>query len=133
MKFREEFAFLSNFHRAPVTIQGITYPSSEHAYVAAKTKDLELRKEIAAITTPGKAKRYGREMPVRPDWMSIRVKAMEYIVTQKFRQNRDLMRKLVMTRDQELVEENTWGDTFWGKCDRKGENHLGKILMQIRN
>lgn len=133
MKFREEFAFLSNFHAAPVTIQGITYPTSEHAYVATKTKDLKLRKVIATLTTPGIAKRYGRTMDVRNDWMQIRVQAMEYIVDQKFRQNHDLKRKLVMTHDLELVEDNTWGDTFWGVCDGKGENHLGKILMQVRD
>ena len=32
-----------------------------------------------------------------------------------------------------LIEGNEWGDTFWGTCDGIGENHLGKILMRIRN
>ena len=36
--------------------------------------------------------------------------------------------------DAELIEGNTWHDTFWG-VDLKtgeGENHLGKILMALR-
>ena len=33
----------------------------------------------------------------------------------------------------EIVEENTWGDTFWGVCKGVGENHLGKLLMEIRD
>jgi predicted NAD-dependent protein-ADP-ribosyltransferase YbiA (DUF1768 family) len=32
-----------------------------------------------------------------------------------------------------LIEENTWGDTFWGICKGQGENHLGRLLMQIRD
>lgn len=33
-----------------------------------------------------------------------------------------------------LVEGNSFGDTFWGVDARtgKGENHLGKILMKVR-
>lgn len=29
-------------------------------------------------------------------------------------------------------EGNTWGDKFWGVCDGEGENHLGKLLMEVR-
>jgi predicted NAD-dependent protein-ADP-ribosyltransferase YbiA (DUF1768 family) len=28
---------------------------------------------------------------------------------------------------------NYWNDKFWGICKGVGENHLGKILMQIRD
>ena len=31
-----------------------------------------------------------------------------------------------------LVEKNDWGDTFWGVCSGKGENYLGRLLMQVR-
>ncbi len=33
----------------------------------------------------------------------------------------------------EIVERNTWNDTFWGVCKGKGENHLGILLMEIRD
>jgi hypothetical protein len=34
-----------------------------------------------------------------------------------------------------LVEGNRWGDQFWGVDLRTGlgENHLGKILMKVRD
>ena len=35
--------------------------------------------------------------------------------------------------DVDLIEGNTWGDTFWGQVDGKGENKLGKLLMKIRD
>ena len=39
---------------------------------------------------------------------------------------------------RELIEGNTWGDTFFGMIKDSqgkwtGENNLGKILMQIRD
>jgi len=43
-----------------------------------------------------------------------------------------LKEELLATEDWELIEGNTWNDSFWGVCQRKGENHLGKILMKIR-
>lgn len=39
---------------------------------------------------------------------------------------------LINTGDAELIEGNSWGDTFWGECNGIGENNLGKILMKIR-
>ena len=39
----------------------------------------------------------------------------------------------MQTEDAELVEDNWWGDKFWGVCNGEGENHLGKLLMKIRD
>lgn len=132
MHFREEYSFLSNFYPAPIVIQGIRYPTSEHAYQAAKTKNIDLRRGIAGLDTPGKAKSQGRMMKIRDDWTSIRLAAMLYIVRQKFIQHPELQDRLLATGNTELVEDNAWNDRFWGKCDGQGENHLGQILMKIR-
>ncbi len=45
---------------------------------------------------------------------------------------KELAQKLINTGDAELIEKNYWHDYFWGECNGKGENWLGKILMQIR-
>jgi len=57
---------------------------------------------------------------------------MEYIVTCKFEQNQYLMDKLISTGDEILEEGNNWKDDFWGIYKGKGENRLGKILMEVR-
>jgi len=51
-----------------------------------------------------------------------------------FRQNSDLAARLLGTGQMPLVEGNNWGDMFWGVDVKsgKGENHLGRILMKIR-
>jgi predicted NAD-dependent protein-ADP-ribosyltransferase YbiA (DUF1768 family) len=57
---------------------------------------------------------------------------MRDIVRAKFDQNEDLKIKLMATGAALLVEGNDWGDTFWGRCDGKGGNVLGSILMELR-
>jgi len=115
-----------------VTYEGITYPSSEHAYQASKTLDYEERIIIASIGRPSDAKRRGRQLKLRDDWESVKLDVMRRIVMNKFLENKDLAELLISTGEEELVEVNTWGDTFWGVCDGKGENWLGKILMSTR-
>ena len=51
---------------------------------------------------------------------------------QKFTKHKDLKEKLLATGDAYLEETNHWHDTFWGVCKGKGQNHLGKILMEVR-
>ena len=44
---------------------------------------------------------------------------MADLLRQKF-SHPDLAVLLLATGDEDLVEINTWGDTFWGICDGKG-------------
>ncbi len=131
-EFQGEHRFLSNFWPAEVELDGIKYPTIEHAYQAAKTLDEERRKVIQAQTTPGEAKRAGRKVKIRPDWEDVKIGIMLDLVRQKFTNNVKLRNRLLATGDEELIEGNTWGDTFWGRCKGIGQNNLGKILMKIR-
>ena len=125
--------FLSNFWPAKVMFEGEEYSSVEHAYVAAKTTDEEARKTIRGLT-PGQAKRFGRsKIQLREDWEDIKLHVMRELVSYKFFHNPDLSQLLLDTGDQELIEGNTWGDTYWGVCFDVGLNNLGKILMEIRS
>jgi ribA/ribD-fused uncharacterized protein len=132
--FSGEKAFLSNFQACKVTLDGVEYPSVEHAYSAAKSLDPLVRKEILSCQTPGKAKQYWKKTSnkVREDWNDVRLGIMEDLVRQKFTNDASLAQKLLATENEELVEINSWGDVYWGVCNGKGENHLGKILMKIR-
>ena len=128
--FDGDYDFLSNFYECNVTYDGIEYQSSEAAYQAQKCQSKEERYRFKDLT-PMKAKRLGRKVVMRTDWDDIKVDVMRKIVSAKFDQNPDLKQKLLDTKDEELIEGNYWGDTFWG-VDKYGENHLGKILMEIR-
>lgn len=132
MSFRGSRFFLSNFYPSAVLFDGAVYPTSEHAYQAAKTLDLAERERVRLCATAGQAKRLGRKLTVRADWHDIRVRVMARVLAAKF-SDPALMRLLRRTGLEPIVETNTWGDTFWGVCDGVGENWLGRLLMQIRD
>lgn len=130
--FSGEHHFLSNFHLAEVTYDGVTYPSTEHAYQAAKTLDLAARRKIRECGKPNRAKGLGRKIKMRANWESIKLSVMEDLVRQKFTKHADLKGLLLETGDRKLVEGNWWKDIYWGVYNGVGQNHLGKILMKIR-
>lgn len=82
--------------------------------------------------TPNLAKRLGRQAPIREGWDKLKTDVMYELVRQKFRQHPQLSEQLLSTGDANLVEGNWWGDKFWGVCKGEGENHLGLILMRVR-
>lgn len=134
-RFHGEYRFLSNFYPVEVTFGGNVYPSVEHAYQAAKTLDEEDRQKIAKLKTAGEAKRYGRKVKMRPDWDHVKLNIMKELLQQKFDrdENPDLWKLLSLTGKAKLVEGNDWHDTYWGVCDGIGANHLGRLLMEIRD
>ena len=124
--------FMSNFYPCEVAFEGRVYKSSEHAYIAAKTTDDNIRAYVAAQSTPGAAKKIGRSIPLRESWNDDRIHYMRIILESKFG-DYELRDQLGATKGCELIEGNTWGDTFWGQCNSKGQNNLGKLLMSIRD
>lgn len=130
--FEGPFGFLSNFYPAPVEFEGVVYPTSEHAYHAAKTLDLAQRALILRCATPSSAKRFGQRVSMREDWEAVKIETMEAIVERKFRTHPDLRVRLLATGTRELIEGNFWGDRFWGICGGQGRNELGKVLMRVR-
>lgn len=56
---------------------------------------------------------------------------MKEILKAKF-QDKFLALLLLSTDGIDLVEVNTWNDRFWGICHGRGENQLGKLLMELR-
>lgn len=133
--FSGEYRFLSNFWLAQVEYEGVVYPSAEHAYQAAKSPDAAYRRQIADLSTPGKAKRAGQGSP--DGWRDgPGCMAMYDIVAAKFT-DPELARMLRATGDRLLVEGNGWHDTYWGVCScgdcPAGQNLLGLILMLVRD
>lgn len=131
--FSGEYDFLSNFYKLPFVWEGNSAATAEHHYQAAKTiKPLEAF-EVRTASTPGKAKRLGKTVNRRPNWDGVRIEVMRSILKAKF-ENPILLRQLLLTRDEPLVEGNNWGDTFWGQCPiGNGHNWLGRCLMDLRD
>lgn len=123
--------FLSNFSIVDVVLDGATYPSVENAYQAAKTLIVKLRSHFKKCAAAD-AKKLGRKLVMRHDWEHVKLGLMEDLLRQKFAQE-PFKTLLKATGTAALVEGNWWGDTFWGVYRGTGENHLGRILMKIRD
>lgn len=132
--FRGKYAFLSNMYEAPFEWDGRMYRNSEAAFQSAKTLTKKYRDDFSGADGK-KAKRMGRTISLRRDWESVKDGIMEEVVRAKFSQNPELLRRLIDTGDMELVEGNSWHDTYWGVDQEtgEGENHLGIILMKVRS
>ena len=125
--------FLSNFYEADVVLDGVGFPTVEHAYQAAKTENFKLRMRIRRVEKPAHAKAMGRDLKLLPDWdTKLKIPVMRDLLMQKF-SRKPLSLWLAATGGRELIEGNTWGDTFWGECPLgNGENNLGILLMEVR-
>ena len=136
--FTDQNGFLSNFFFCRVKVHDIEAVTAEHAFQALKTLDNSERHQVLECSTPGQAKRMGQRITLRPDWEDIKIDVMRSVVRAKFTQNLELAAQLIRTKDVPLIEGNNWGDQFWGMTFNQhtqsweGENHLGKILMQVR-
>ncbi|HEX2239263.1 MAG TPA: NADAR family protein [Gammaproteobacteria bacterium] len=133
--FTGTFRFLSNFYPATAEYAGTLYPTAEHAYQAAKSLDPDVRRHFAMggiYTTPGQAKRAGRRIALRGDWEQVKVEIMRAVLRSKFTRSHVLRIKLLDTYPAELIEGNHWNDRYWGVCNGRGENMLGKLLMELR-
>lgn len=141
--FTGRYRFLSNFYPVEIEHQGIKYPSVEHYYVAMKIKgDQQIdgkyltmndcRETISKMPDAGKVKKLGKILKIRKDWDQVKMDVMIWGIREKFK-NEDLKQMLLDTSEKELIEGNWWGDQYWGVCNGKGDNNLGKILMRVRN
>lgn len=131
-EFQGEYRWLSNFWPCEVVMDGEIYPSTEHAYQAAKTQDKEIRTKIRNNPNPAYAKKIGKTLKDIPNWDTARLDVMEMLLRQKFSKE-PFKSKLEATGEMEIVEGNKWYDFFWGVCNNVGQNNLGKLIMKIRN
>lgn len=127
--FNGQYRFLSNFYPCTITYNGVVYRSVEAAYQAQKNPKYATQfAKMDAI----EAKRAGSRMKLRPDWDDVKLSIMNELIVIKFTSNKSLCQKLLGTANLILEETNYWNDTYWGVCNGVGENHLGKILMKVR-
>ena len=142
----EKYRFLSNFwnFEKPMKkvlevggiLHNVYFKTSEAFYMAMKTQNPLLRVKIANCTNGAEAKKIGRALELRPDWEDIKFDVMLYALRYKFSEsNPTLRQQLLDTKDTYLQEANWWGDKIWGVCMKtgEGENHLGRLLMQVRS
>jgi len=137
-KENQPYGCFSNFSPHGVTLQGHHWPTVEHFYQAQKfagTPEGAVMAVIRQAATPKLAAALGRDpaRSLRPDWDVVKRSVMYEGVWEKFVTHGSIREVLLATGDEVLVEDSPT-DYFWG-CgrDRTGQNHLGQILMAVRD
>lgn len=137
--FRNKLSFLSNMDETEFYLPSLALvvKSGEHGFQALKTLDREEQARVLAAATPQEAKREGRAVTMREDWLTYRNVAMWEVIDAKFDRGY-LAWALVATEQELLVETNYWHDQYWGSCycakheAVDGENVLGSLLVEKR-
>ena len=136
IEFTGQYRWLSNFY---IEKDGTCV---ECEFQAEKHHGYPWRKLTILRSSPSRAKRLGRRFPLSNyqlmEWNNRRLSVMRDLLRRKLYDNPDIFVALAMTDDEDLVEKNNWHDNFWGdctclRCFRIGENHLGKLWMELRD
>ncbi len=131
------FGCFSNFSPHPIVIDDKTWSTVEHYYQAQKflgSPHPELMAVIHQVETPEAAAAIGRDRQriLRPDWETVKTQVMHRAVLKKFLTHPEIQEILLATGETLIVEDSPT-DYFWGcGADKTGKNHLGKILMRVR-
>lgn len=134
--YEREFYCFSNFSSFQVEWRGRLWPTSEHAYQAAKFMHTnpELFREVHQAKSAHEAFKLAQanKNSVPKEWDGVKLDVMEEILRHKTRQHAYVADKLAQTKELPLVEDSP-KDSFWGwGPDKKGRNELGKLWMKIR-
>lgn len=132
LRFKEEYAFLSNDYPAELTYEGISYPCAASAFLASKCEGPAERKRISKMSMQAVKQKYNATLG-KPEWQENQKNVMEEIVRLKFQQHPELGEMLLDTGDRRLINGGK-KDKYWGVnlITWEGENHLGEILMKVR-
>ncbi len=132
----------SNLYRRELTFEGERFPTSEHAYQVGKARKPEVRAWLLAAPSPSLLAMAAHGLAywdVAPGWSQGRYDRMLRVVRAKFSQHADLAAILLSTGDTQIAESAKelnpvnlrWGEVLTG-AGWVGENHLGLILMKVR-
>lgn len=128
----------SNLYRRPIEFEGRVYPTAEHAYQAGKARRPEVRDWILAAPSPALLAMAAHGLyywDITPGWSKIKIDRMKRILIAKFTQHEDLRELLLSTGNKRLVESATVDNPvnrLWGEVNGKGQNTLGRLLMEVR-
>jgi len=129
---------LSNNDIISVVISGVTYKSVAHYYYAQKYNNYkDLVDQFPLILTPKIVSELAEGWPRRIDWQNVKLDIMRKAMRAKFEQHPIHLQFLKQFTEKNRIlakRPADLNDEFWCvNTDGAGSNHLGRILMEIRD
>ena len=149
-QFKGKYDFLDPAYYCLAEYDGVIYNSAEAAFLASQYDTPYFRSMFRNSSLPiWRARELSKRLQKRRDWTpELSLDLTRQITLDKFCRSPNLCSLLLATRHELIVAENNWHEQFWGRCicnirpgkyGRKdaclvpGSNHLGKILMSVRD
>lgn len=134
-RVNDKYGEFSNFSPYEIYVLGMNWKTSEHYFQARKFNNSDLIIKVMDAPTPKEAASIGRDRKnkICENWELIKLDVMREAIYAKFTQHNNLKKLLLSTGDEVIVEASPY-DYFWSEgADQTGGNHLGKILMEVRD
>ncbi len=133
--------YFSPYTAHAIEIDGVVYPSVEHAYQCQRYTDEAIREEIRSARSPVLAwqlsSKYKHLQKLEFKDPDHKLSVMEMLMRMKVAQHADVCTALLDTGDARIVKHITTyppGDGFWDDGeDGKGLDHMGRLWMKIRD
>ncbi len=127
---------LSPFSAHQIVVDGIMYPTLEHAYQALRLVPGPWREEVRISTSPLDAWRVGQIYKSKPEAIDSKVdkaELMERLMRLKLEQHDDIKDVLLASGNRGL--HKVFGtDYYWGTGhDGSGQNVMGILWMKLRD
>lgn len=135
----QPYGAFSNLYKRSVELDGVVYPTSEHAYQAGKARKPAVREWLMSAPTPALLAMAAHGLyywDIAPGWSTTKFDRMRRVLMAKFAQHDDLKTLLLETGDARLVESATVDNEvnrLWGEVNGVGRNMLGQLLMEVRD
>jgi N-glycosidase YbiA len=135
------YIYFSPYTAHAIEIDGVLFPTVEHAYQCQRYSDQGIIDEIRAATSPV----YAWEVSTKYKHLQIpefrnedyKLEVMKKMMRLKAAQHADVRQALIDSGDKKIVKHIVSyppGDGFWDDGeDGRGENHMGRMWMEIRD
>jgi ribA/ribD-fused uncharacterized protein len=144
-KEESPFAILSGFARVRLRllVDGVQHEwrSSEALFQTLRFSDPDVQRDLMNASNIAGVRTIANSPTARAversDWRTVSIDVMTWVTAVKFLQSSEVRMALAMTKDREIVDL-TRSESFWGMIRAKegnliGGNHVGRILMQLRD
>ncbi len=134
------YIYFSPYTGHAIEIDGVVYPTVEHAYQCARYTDKNIIEEIrnakSAVLAWEVSTKYKHLQISEFKDEKHKLKVMKEVMRQKALQHADVRNALVDSGDLKIIKHIVTppsGDGFWDDGeDGNGLNHIGKMWMEIR-
>ena len=129
--------YFSGFSAHALEIDGIVYPTLEHAYHCLRFGDQEIAEEVRQARSPEAAwelsQRHKSTRSVLTD--DEKIALMSRLTQEKIRQHASVRSALIDTGEMQIIKRiiaGPPGDGFWDIGSGEGRNEWGKLWMRLR-